>query len=205
MKRRLFSVLAFLSLLVCVTALVLWPLGYWSYARHDGYHWSYLRDRKIDGGVARSAGDAFVTVTAGGVQFRTEFYKRIETLDEDRTLYRSGPTISGGRYPLAPGPGPGAIVNFSMSGFQLVVSNYAGMDRKGAPEMRREFSITMPLWAVAALWAVPPLLWARARRRRRRAREANLCPQCGYDLRATPDKCPECGHEPGAVGKKSDV
>src|SRR5215218_10167672 len=64
---------------------------------------------------------------------------------------------------------------------------------KKADESRRV--LLFPCWFVAAALMLLPARWlllARARRRREGCHAGNLCPSCGYDLRATPSRCPEC-------------
>jgi hypothetical protein len=53
---------------------------------------------------------------------------------------------------------------------------------------------TVPHWMVVLATAILPAFQLRALLRSRKRNRQGLCPRCGYDLRATPERCPECGN-----------
>src|SRR5690242_1848624 len=54
------------------------------------------------------------------------------------------------------------------------------------------WNVWISWWLPTVLLFIAPMIWIwRAWRKRRHI--DGVCPRCGYDLRATPERCPECG------------
>jgi hypothetical protein len=176
--RILCNTATLLSLVLCVATIVLWvrSLG------HVGY--VYLIDEQC-------------TIEAGGVDgvlgllFARDSGLRPPTGGTDRVYgYFSW------RHPLAPDRDRASLStpSFNRWGFGFHVRRTVGQP-KGFWRFggRALWIIYMPFWLATTITAVPPLIWCVRKLRRRTRERSGLCPKCGYDLRATPDRCPECG------------
>jgi hypothetical protein len=190
MRRRFFTLLSALSLLLCMAACAAWARSAFV---ADRLAW-YARGAEGEGDVERqfvvwsSRGGAAVWAERSwqrghgwGTRPRTFFHAT------DQVVF-TYPYMAGGL----------ATNHFGFRWFDLRGPVYApgGGALSSASGGSRQMGMIVPYWFPAALFAAFPGAWlVRARRRRitRRRARAGLCAACGYDLRATPGRCPECG------------
>jgi hypothetical protein len=121
----------------------------------------------------------------------------------DGIHWESRGTLDGDGYPFHDGGGQWESLGFAFKPRQRIS---CGVHSIGASWTQEEVGLTLPYWFLALVASLVPGLWiarfgvllAQYWRGRRR-RSAGLCPSCGYDLRATPQRCPECGRMPAQV------
>ena len=183
MRRRLFTLGAALSALICLLSLALWVRGrfasdVWASHRFDPATRA-LASRSAEATNGRLYLVRSTTVMPPGVVPRLPY-----------------PLISTWAHAAGPPGAPPPVPNPAHDGL-LFFWERANTARR--PATPRSFHVTahtvagVRLLPLAALAAGPPALWLLLRLRTRRAPRPGCCPTCGYDLRASPERCPECG------------
>lgn len=162
-QQRLFSILAAISLLLCVTVLAVWARGHWwsqgiMHVAHNGRQYIETDVVCVKGTIV--CGRVALPPGMGGSTPRGLHWAK-ETPANDNVL----PSVSW----------------WNRRGFSLDVRD------------ANDWMVGLPCWLVAFAAGLPATVWLRCYRQSRLARRDGLCLTCGYDLRANKDRCPECG------------
>ncbi len=176
MRRRLFNLLAGLSLLLCGGFAVCWMRSYsgsdqFEYICNNDYSprtFSFLAHHTGRGTVSLEVGQFFLRGLEQPPPSGFFFIRRLQPVD-----WRSLPPKPPGYYR-------------DRWGFGIIRQNTT---------QTNSYEISVPYWALIVLF-VAPAWWrvvAHGRWRRLDRLKRGLCPICGYDLRASTDRCPECG------------
>jgi hypothetical protein len=202
MRRRLFTVLSALSLLLFVAVVVLWV---WTY-RHTGdterfshgqgrYPYTYWEVCSWDGQLLVSRFN-YAYVTLGSLGWERTHHQSSPAWDDVNT---GGDSRGWWQFRGNTGFGIDSVQGWTVGG--------VGRDGIRQPDRRggRFWAVYLKHWHLAAAFAALPLCRAlpaawRMWKNRLVAR-VGMCPRCGYDLRATPGRCPECGTVP--AGKEA--
>ncbi|HSV16121.1 MAG TPA: hypothetical protein VLI90_17805 [Tepidisphaeraceae bacterium] len=167
MKRRLFNVLAAVSLVLCVATAAACIL---SYQRLDAIG-SFEDHSPI---VAQAKGRLLIGF---GSLLKPNEHHRVERSNDVQIGTLAWGYVFGDMLETAHG----------FAGFWFAISRPLGAQDK------RNWCLIVPHWACFVATAILPLTAYAGWRRTARWQRKGRCPRCGYDLRATPQRCPECG------------
>src|SRR5580658_3373286 len=217
LRRWLFNSLTVLSLLVCAATAASWI---WSYpaSRHygsvlvtsGGYSFVDWRGQLV---FSHQHPTPLPTVMRSGEGIITyiSLNRRSSELTEVVeffVMYQATPSAPVARIPPPKFSRPFMLISVAHGcclrngeGFGLVVARppIFGSSSSQSPTASIFQAVVVPNWFVILVTAVLPARWMLISHRRWRMRPSGHCSQCGYDLRATPDRCPECGTVPQTV------
>jgi hypothetical protein len=201
MRRWPLTILALLSLLLCCTVAALWARSYF----HSDLVY-YTRHRPIDNltflqnSYQFSSSNGGLAIAAAAVEFTCA------TPEESARVRQQSGYVFDGEYRFAFLEIPwkyygGAIrakdklrFGFGYHHFDTRTSGFRQPLQVGS-----SFVLPWPfLFLVFAILPAVHLTLLLQHRRRARRRKSSLCVNCGYDVRATPERCPECGSAPVA-------
>jgi hypothetical protein len=185
LRRPLFAIASAISMLLCVCTIALWVR---SYFRQDLITWGVIGDTGLQACAAHSVfGETqFMSATRSAPGWK-EFHWPKPGLNFDGSRTSSENTLVGVSRVLGP------TSYRSLAGFGFLAVNSGNFSLR---------MVAVPQWFLALLFAIAPTFWFfGTHRRRAKRRRLGLCPHCGYDLRATPDRCPECGLQPQRHGE----
>jgi hypothetical protein len=191
MLRRLFTLLSALSFLLCAAVCVLWVRSYWVAFAYE----RWFEENQSDRPLVLHGTWTWISVSRGGLLIcierytlgDVEFWKSAEGL---RILltdphWKESEATS---YPLLDGTDAPVFAPVGLGWGRPVLRPDTDTPEGGWA--------VIPLWLVASVFAVLPVVWLVRRASGARRARTGCCRVCGYDLRATPGRCPECGTAP---------
>ena len=187
----IFTATSALSLILCIASAFMWVRSYFA---GEAYNWSLPSgDPLVDNSLSIVSG-------RGGIAFSFDQWAVWE-LGVRKPASRNKSVSSFAHVELMKPYYPSVLNSawFSRWGFE-----WSGHDETISPTsvgsgIIKSRNVVAPYWSLAFAAAIPPfawlMFWKRRRAKKRRA-SIGICANCGYDLRATPEKCPECGTIP---------
>ncbi len=168
--RRLLNLVAVLSLLLCISSLLLWVRSY----RHEDALFVYYDP------LFGERDGVLISSVAGRIYGKYSMDATTVPQPKWRITYSSATAIPW-------------LTNLTLRRQFLGFAVGRGNPSQTFYDSWVRFAVIVPHWGLALVLAALPAArgWRLLTTRRRRI--AGMCSVCGYDLRATPERCPECG------------
>jgi hypothetical protein len=182
LPRLLLNAATAASLVLAVASAVLWVLSYASPARLMRSRVSVEPDQVNWQSVSLGWWNGRINVFAHTWRWTEDFISR--------GMAETASHRPGRKWELKQGPSLGDQPHLTTpwGPFRRDFTDWQYTGNAGADRM-----VSAPCWLLVLVAGAWPAARALPRIRRRRRRRLGLCPACGYNLRATPDRCPECG------------